>query len=428
MARLLIATVPISGHVQPFVAVARALVARGHDVHWYTGQKYRDTVERTGAVFEPYRQAPEFDDQQMERSFPGRAQRAGLRQLKFDLIHVFGAACPGQLADLEQLAARLGPELLLSDPLLLGALLFKQRHGTPLVVINVVASSVSSRDTAPFGLGIAPSRAWFAPFLNGALQLLTREVVLRDLQAHWKRLHRELGLSTPGFFTDGPLVADLFLQPTVAGFEYPRSDLPAHVKLVGALHGEPPHTLGGRAWLAELDPSLPWVHVTQGTMSNAAPTLIAPALAALAHEPVQVVVATGGRSARELGLGEVPKNARIVPLVSYPELLPRTAVMVTNGGYGGVQLALSHGVPLVVWGTSEDKPETAARIAWSGVGVRLRGSSPPRPATLRKAVREVLDNPRYRQRARQLAREYQEADALACTLWWVESLLAPVSE
>ncbi|MDB4974487.1 MAG: hypothetical protein JWN48_2828, partial [Myxococcaceae bacterium] len=54
--------------------------------------------------------------------------------------------------------------------------------------------------------------------------------------------------------------------------------------------------------------------------------------------------------------------------------------------------------------------------------------SPPRPATLRKAVREVLDNPRYRQRARELAREYQQADALACTLRWVESLLAPVSD
>jgi UDP:flavonoid glycosyltransferase YjiC (YdhE family) len=38
--------------------------------------------------------------------------------------------------------------------------------------------------------------------------------------------------------------------------------------------------------------------------------------------------------------------------------------MVTNGGYGGVQMALSYGVPLVVAGASEDKPEVAP--VWRG--------------------------------------------------------------
>ena len=36
--------------------------------------------------------------------------------------------------------------------------------------------------------------------------------------------------------------------------------------------------------------------------------------------------------------------------------------MLTNGGYGGVQYALAHGVPLVVAGDTEDKPEVAARV------------------------------------------------------------------
>jgi hypothetical protein len=50
--------------------------------------------------------------------------------------------------------------------------------------------------------------------------------------------------------------------------------------------------------------------------------------------------------------------------------------MVTNGGYGGVQQALANGVPLVVAGDSEDKPEVAARVRWSGTGHRpAHGSS-----------------------------------------------------
>lgn len=41
MARVLIATTPASGHINPVLPVARELMRRGHDVHWYTGEKFR---------------------------------------------------------------------------------------------------------------------------------------------------------------------------------------------------------------------------------------------------------------------------------------------------------------------------------------------------------------------------------------------------
>ena len=63
--------------------------------------------------------------------------------------------------------------------------------------------------------------------------------------------------------------------------------------------------------------------------------------------------------------------------------------MVTNGGYGGVQQALANGVPLVVAGDSEDKPEVAAHVQWSGTGVNLH-TGRPSPAMVARAVRRVL--------------------------------------
>ena len=68
--------------------------------------------------------------------------------------------------------------------------------------------------------------------------------------------------------------------------------------------------------------------------------------------------------------------------------------MVTNGGYGAVQRALATGVPLVVAGDTEDKPEVAARVAWSGAGIDLRTGTPTAKA-VRNAVREVLGDGRY---------------------------------
>ena len=70
MARLLVATVPLTGHVQPMTTLVRELVARGHDIHWYAGAKFRPAIERAGAAFVPMRAARDFDDADIEGAFP----------------------------------------------------------------------------------------------------------------------------------------------------------------------------------------------------------------------------------------------------------------------------------------------------------------------------------------------------------------------
>ena len=103
-------------------------------------------------------------------------------------------------------------------------------------------------------------------------------------------------------------------------------------------------------------------------------------------------------------------------------LLPHTSVMVTNGGFGGVQAALSNGVPLVVAGATEDKPEVAARVAWAGVGVDLRTGSPT-PERIRAAVREVLDGKRYATRAAELGHGYATREAGVDSAALIEQLV-----
>jgi UDP:flavonoid glycosyltransferase YjiC (YdhE family) len=97
--------------------------------------------------------------------------------------------------------------------------------------------------------------------------------------------------------------------------------------------------------------------------------------------------------------------------------------MVTNGGYGGVRQALAHGVPLVVAGTTEDKPEVAARVAYSGVGINLKTAAPA-PEQVQAAVRRLLYDTRYRQRALALQAEYARYDAVARGVELVEQLVA----
>jgi UDP:flavonoid glycosyltransferase YjiC (YdhE family) len=190
----------------------------------------------------------------------------------------------------------------------------------------------------------------------------------------------------------------------VAGFEYPRSDLAPSVSYVGPILAPPTSSFDPPPWWGELESGRRVVHVTQGTLDNAdLGRLLGPALAGLAGDDVLVVATTGGPDPAPL-LEGLPANVRLERFIPHDRLLPHVDAMVTNGGYGGVQQALANGVPLVVAGDSEDKPEVAARVHWSGTGIDLR-TGKPSPARLAAAVRRVLAEPSYRQRARALQAE-----------------------
>ena len=411
MAQILIATVPVIGHINPIVPLARALVARGHEVRWYSGKKHAARIEATGARFVAFTLARDYDDLQLEREFPGRSALAGLDQLRFDLMRIFIDAAPGQFADIEAIARAWRPDVIVADPTMIGAGFVHERMDIPLVTVSVLPCVLRSRDTAPFGLGLPPMPSIAGRIRNALLNQLVEHVVFRRVQEHWQRTRAQVDLARGGFLFDAPRRISRFLLPTIPGFEYPRSDLPDNVDFIGILPVDAPQGVERPGWFSELDGSRPVVHVSQGTIANTRPELFAPTIKGLANEDVLVVLATGGRSREELGLAQVPENVRVGSLLPYADLLPRTSVMVTNGGYGGVQIALSHGVPIVVAGTTEDKPEVAARVAWSGAGINLRTSTPS-AESVRNAVLEVLSKPAYRLNAKRLAQEYSLYDAV----------------
>jgi UDP:flavonoid glycosyltransferase YjiC (YdhE family) len=201
--------------------------------------------------------------------------------------------------------------------------------------------------------------------------------------------------------------ADAVVQFTVPAFEYPRSDAAVDVHFVGPLSAAGGSSSPLPDWWADLDGTRPVVHVTQGTVANVDyRQAIAPTIEALADQDVLVVVSTGGRPIDTLP--PLPANARAAEFLPYDEFLPRTSVFVTNGGYGGVQCALRYGVPIVATGGKEDKPEVGARVAWSGVGLRIR-SEHPSASALRKAILTVLENPQYRQASQRIAAQIATA-------------------
>ncbi len=414
--RHLLCTTPALGHTAPLLALAARLVGEGHDVVFFTTSHYRDKVEATGAAFVPF--ADEYDAHDLMVANPEResSSKRGVRGVKDDLRRIFIGPVPGQYRDLCAILDGFAADCIVVDTMFLGALplALGPRAARPaLACIGVMPYAARSRDTAPFGVAFQPGHGPLSRVRNRVMNWAAPHVVLADIQHFAHRRLAETGAPRfRGYVVDlAPRVADAYLQATVAGFEYPRSDLPPSVRFVGPILA-PPSSFEEPSWWGELGDERPVVHVTQGTLDNAdLGRLLLLTTRALASEDVLVVATTGGPDPAPLRR-DLPANARLERFIPHDRLLPHCDVMVTNGGYGGVQQALANGVPLVVAGDSEDKPEVAARVQWSGAGINLH-TGRPSVAMVARAVRRVLSRPSYRVRAQALQAEIAASDPLA---------------
>jgi MGT family glycosyltransferase len=405
---LLLTATPLHGHVRPMLAIGRALLDRGHPVTVLTGADYEALVTTQGLGFRALPAAADFRPGRSARPPDGRLR---VLQGRDAILDTFVRPLDAQHRALTALLDESPYDAVLADAAYLGALplLLTRPVSERLPVLGVSATplSLNSDDCAPFGSALQPGDPNDMRRRNRNIRWLLRHGPLR-------RLHQELDDVLDGYgvprgsadYFDHAAYFDTTFHLAPPEMEYPRREMPATIRFVGPI----PSPLGSGSlpdWWDDLDDDRPVVHVTQGTMDNGDPRkLLLPAIRGLASENLLVVVATGGLPATNLVQahgGPLPDNVHVAEFLPYERLLPRTDVVVSNGGFGGVQQALRHGVPLVVAGDTEEKPEVAARVRWSGAGIDLRTGTPS-PHEVRRAVLTVLQSPDYQANAKRVSR------------------------
>jgi len=427
VADILIASCPPIGHVGPLLTVARGLVARGDRVTFLTSRKHAPKILAAGATPVPLPAEADYDDSSLDANLPGRTETSGIKRVNFDVTNVFVKPIPDQAAALANLLSDNHFDAIIADSTFFGilpSLLDDESTRPPVLSYTTTPLFLTSRDTAPGGTGILPASGRLGRLRNKVLTAVVHRGLLRPSHAAADAILTQMGSpKLPVFVLDSAILADRLIVPTIEEFEYPRSDLPGNVRFVGAVTPAPADHFDPPSWWSELDGDRPVVHVTQGTIDNAdLSRLLEPTITALADENVVVVATTGGRDVSNVRI-PLPDNVFVAEYIPHDVLLSHVDVMVTNGGYGAVQRALMMGVPLVVAGNTEDKPEVAARVEWAGAGVNLRTATPS-SAAVRTAVREVLDDACYRQSAQHLQAAYAHSDGVAAIASLVDEVVA----
>ncbi|ETI26457.1 hypothetical protein G647_03234 [Cladophialophora carrionii CBS 160.54] len=409
---------PIYGHVERMLKVAKGLVQRGFSVTVLTGSAFKKAVELTGSKFVLTGGKADYQANAVFDSFaPGLQGAHGIhRSLLIDVIEDQHKVLQ---ALLEQ-AYSTGNEKVVflqsclyfgTSGLILGAPGLKP---TGIIGIGHTSLTCSSIDTGPMGSGLPPDSSVDGRARNVQGQQKFEEA-MAPVQNRYEELLRSLGASkdkVPFYFDAAVNLPDLFLQMSVPSLEYPRSDLRDGFRFIGAIPSSGTGTEGDLPswWDEVVQHRKKLVVVSQGTLNINVTDLIIPTCEAMKDKDVLVVAVI--HQIEWIEAFTVPDNVRVASYLPFNELFKYTDVLVSNAGYGTVQQALFCGVPMVLAGVGEDKPETCARAAWAGVAVNLKCLRPT-VEQLRETVDEVLSVPRYRVQGKELAEEYRQYDTIA---------------
>jgi UDP:flavonoid glycosyltransferase YjiC (YdhE family) len=417
--KILIASTPAPGHLNPLLSIASLLVGSGHEVAVQVNEDLRPAVEAAGHRFLPEIPNAQTSAGYYFESYPERMQKSpGMEMTGYDLVHFFARNITAQSASLKMALYDFHADLILADSLYWGTLpmLVDLREKRPAIVhLGVSVVNIGSGKNIPMRPNETPEQR------HAELQLRER-LMLQPAQQAVNAVLASLGypaLQCPILeaMTELP---DLYLHPGIESFEYP--DANSKVQYVGAL----PTTAGQPKlpdWWAQIDRTKRLVLVTQGTIANRDfSQVIAPTLVALGgRENVTLIITTGGQPVESIPVA-IPSNARIASFLPYAQIMPEIDLLITNGGYGTVNMAISHGIPVISAGLSEDKEEVSAHVQWSGAGIDLR-TNLATPEDIRHAVDEIFTRPGYRERARQLSIEFASHAVEAELLSLVEACI-----
>ena len=378
---------PVSGHIHPFGALGRELIARGHRVTCLQMIDLEQKIRSEGLDFEALG-ASDHPRGSLPASLEALGRQKGLSALRFT-IQAVAKTTTMVCREAPDAIRRLNIDALLVDQMEPAGGAVAEHAGIPFVTI-CNALPINRDPIAPpaFSPWQYRKSSW-ASARNalgyGISDWLTRPVtgVVAEYRARWKLAP----LSSPD--DSFSKLAQISQMPRE--LDVPRVALPAEFHYVGPLRGPEPHS-PEFPW-ARLD-GRPLVYASLGTLQNSREEIFRCFAAACQDLDVQLVLSHGG-GLTDAQASSLPGSPLVVRYAPQRQLLQRAQLTVTHAGLNTVLDSLAHGVPLVAVPITYEQPSIARRVEWHACGESI---APGRldVRRLRRRLTSVLDNARYR--------------------------------
>lgn len=392
--RIVLATGGSLGDLHPFIALGRALQARGFVAGIATAIDYRDKVEAEGLTFNEVGPSVERlrRDTGLDLAGLTEAIASSDRFLFGKILLPYAGDATRQL-----IAATQGAVAVVGSTLAIGALMAAEHWRVPGVAVSLQPTMVFSRHDPPF----LPAAPWLKPATGGPqlwLNDLTRALG-RMSTARWtgpmNAVRASVGLppTTDNIVFDAGRSADLSLGLYSPLLSPRQPDAAANFHVVGYASYDS-ETGGPPALSPELETFL----------DAGPPPLVFTLGSAAVHIPGDFYVESL-KAARRLGrravllvgpdgdltvAGDDP-DIHVARYAPFSLLFPRAAAVVHQGGVGTVHQALRGGRPQLVVPHLGDQYDNAARVVRLGCGATLTRTM-YRDETVARVLGGLLDD------------------------------------
>jgi zeaxanthin glucosyltransferase len=409
---------PITGHLNPMIALARNLQARGHEILFVSFSDTREVVHAAGLTFAAIGEQA-YPPGSMAPFMERFAQSHGLEPVQYWIAEFVPRLLKAALEDLPRIGEEQAVDAFALDTTFnYTELVALQLHKPYIHVWNALPLD-SSGTTPPymFDLPYDPSAAGRARNLEalGSFRAFggPRQEIAR---AHAQSAGLEIDWTRP----DATASKILILSQTPREFDLPDIPKPPQFRYTGPFHDDSGREPVPFAWKKLT--GAPLIYASLGTLVNGLGHIHRTILDAARKLPEMQMVLSTGRNVRPGDLGSVPGNVLAVQSAPQLELLKRAQLCITHAGLNTTLEALMCGVPLLAIPITFDQPGVALRVTYHGAGevLRLHELSSDALAAL---ARRILDTPAYRTRARYFQQIIERTEGLELAANLVESTL-----
>jgi zeaxanthin glucosyltransferase len=398
---------PVSGHLNPMIALACEVRSLGHHVHFFTLEDAAAAVRAADLPFHALSQS-RHPLGSMEVHLQELAKKCGFQTTEYWFTQLLPDILADSLSDLERLTAELGIEGLAFDTGYRYATLVARKQKLPYAeVYNVLHSDRSG--TTPMSIFDLP----YDPTPKGRRRNLKAlgNVVPVFQRTHAIALHyaEQAGLQVDGKDPGGSEWNRLILSQTPEEFDLPDIPQSANFRYAGPFSDPSARAPIPFAW--ESLSEAPLIYASLGTLVNGLVWVYKALLeSAKAFSDHQFVLSIG-KHVDPADLGLIPANMVLVREAPQLELLKRATLCITHAGLNTVLEALRCGVPLVAFPIGFDQPGVALRIEYHGLGEVLRLETLTTDV-LTDRVKKVLTNNQYATSARRLEEKIYQHQGL----------------
>jgi NDP-glycosyltransferase len=398
MATYAVFCTPGYGHVNPTLALAQELVARGQRVIYYLPEDFRPAVEATGAVFRLYESeawkkqlsllASTFTrrvDLDNRMGFLSRMATIALESVR-EIPHL-----------LEQMVAD-HTDCVLYDRMFVQGIFTSQALDLP--AIQLLPSFAVNEHV--FKQLAGQNRDGAGAFREQVTTVRERLTVLEE------NLSRECERYKLPHFSFQQLVGrveNLNIVFVPRAFQPGGETFDERYLFVGPSLPAQRH-YSGNFPLERLD-KRPLLYISLGTAFNNQVDFYRMCFDAFAQSNWQVILSFGTRI-DSATLGEPPANFLIAPHVPQLEVLSRANLFISHGGMNSIMESLWFGVPLVVVPQMMEQEMNARRVQELGLGLMLEKETLT-TEKLRAAVEQISHDSGFHTRVQQMQQEMRQS-------------------